>query len=64
MIVVEINELNNEVIDIDSIQEFEDIGKVVYMELNMYNESLMYFEKAFVNLKYVVKANQAQYVSF
>jgi hypothetical protein len=27
MIAVEIKELNNQVIDIDSIQEFEDVGK-------------------------------------
>ena len=64
MIAVEIMELNNEVIDIDSIQEFEDIGKVVDMELNMCHQSLMYFEKAFGNSKYNEEANKAQYVAF
>lgn len=64
MVAVEIKELNNDTFDIDSIQEFEDIGKVVEMELNMCHQSLKYFDKAFGNSKYAVEANKAQYVAF
>jgi hypothetical protein len=64
MIAVEIKELNNQVSDIDSIPEFDDVGNVVAMELNLCYPSLMSFEKAFGNSRHDVEATRAQYVGF